>query len=252
VNKSRSHSQFTAHFLERTTEDILSDQIKGNTVFLDDNTQIGYFVWEEKPKQYHAVEYIEDEQLWCFVYPSSSEPNRWVTAHIVPDHYGLGSAFAPSRANTSAIEIDLPEPDQPSSSILVQPPAHFFAGVNLTPDAPDAPDMSSMAVQTQTTSQAASSGTSAAPVLPSPSPVRPSSRWRRWRRWQSTDTYYPTCYCTPAATGTPSRPSTRWRRRRSRSSRRCGSCTTPARRQTRRKCAKALYWGPHKEQAVFA
>jgi hypothetical protein len=92
-SKSRSQSQFKPSYLDRHIDDDWPDNIKGNAIFLSDNDNEGYYVWDDGTKSYIPIEYLEAERYWCFVFKSTSEPNKWVTSQIVPQTYGLGPTY---------------------------------------------------------------------------------------------------------------------------------------------------------------
>ncbi len=87
---SRARSKFQPSYIERISDDTLSQNIKGVAVWRQDpgRETEGYYIFSHRLNEYRPIHYIEEDRLW--VYIAVDEANKWYTIKPVPLGLGVG------------------------------------------------------------------------------------------------------------------------------------------------------------------
>ncbi|KAH8982336.1 hypothetical protein EDB86DRAFT_3086162 [Lactarius hatsudake] len=123
---SRARSQFQAEYIDRYSDDELSDKVKGAVVWKEHEGVEGYFLFHPNTQKYRQVHYLEDIQQWAYI-DYSAKKGQWYTISIVPQALGVGPLITHT---TPGIAID-DDSSSPSISVpttnlpTIDPTTHF-------------------------------------------------------------------------------------------------------------------------------
>ncbi|KAH8987780.1 hypothetical protein EDB86DRAFT_3081963 [Lactarius hatsudake] len=93
---------FQAEYIDRYSDDELSDKVKGTVVWKEHEGVEGYFLFHPNTQKYRQVHYLEDLRQWAYI-DYSTKKGQWYTISIVPQALGVGPL---TTKTTSGIAID--------------------------------------------------------------------------------------------------------------------------------------------------
>ncbi|KAH8977124.1 hypothetical protein EDB86DRAFT_3084799 [Lactarius hatsudake] len=97
-----SQSQFQAEYIDRYSDDELSDKVKGAVVWKEHEGVEGYFLFHPNTQKYQQVHYLEDLRQWAYI-DYSIKKGQWYTLSIA-----IGNE--PSSPSLSVPTTNLPNP----------------------------------------------------------------------------------------------------------------------------------------------